>query len=113
VSRATPGLGCSVRCVGTNKAGSRCILLDRDEPYFEATCRKETRVTDERDDERQNPEEPESERLDQESEQRELEAAGWVRMEREGKIVWRNPESGHLYPQGAAVAFVRRSTDSG
>ena len=41
-------------------------------------------------------------------ERRELEAAGWVRMEREGKIVWRNPKSGHLYPQGAAVALVRR-----
>jgi hypothetical protein len=70
-------------------------------------------VTGERDDERRKQEEPEAERLDQEAERQDLEAAGWVRMEREGKIVWRNPESGHLYPQGAAVALVRRNTERG
>lgn len=70
-------------------------------------------MTGERDDERRKQEEPEAERLDQEAERQDLEAAGWVRMEREGKIVWRNPESGHLYPQGAAVALVRRNTERG
>ena len=36
-------------------------------------------------------------------EQRKLEAAGWKREERLGKLFWRNPQSGHLYPQGTAV----------
>ena len=49
----------------------------------------------------------EAEPIDKEAEQRELEAAGWEQVERQGKIVWRNPESGHLYPQGVAVALVR------
>lgn len=52
--------------------------------------------------------EPAAEGIDKEAEQRELEAAGWIRLERQGKIVWQNPESGHLYPQGAAINFVRR-----
>lgn len=56
-------------------------------------------------------EEPEIERIDKEAEQRELENAGWERLEREGKIVWRNPESGHLYPQGAALALARKNAD--
>lgn len=56
-------------------------------------------------------EEPVAEHIDKEAEQRELEAAGWERLEREGKIVWRNPESGHLYPQGAAIALLRRTAD--
>jgi hypothetical protein len=54
-------------------------------------------------------EEPATERIDKEAEQRELENAGWERLEREGKIVWRNPESGHLYPQGAALTLVRKN----
>lgn len=53
--------------------------------------------------------EPAAERIDKEAEQRELEAAGWIRLEQQGKIVWQNPESGHLYPQGAAIDFVRLS----
>ena len=57
--------------------------------------------------------EPMVERIDKEAEQRELKAAGWERIEREGKIVWRNPESGHLYPQGAAITLVRRNADPG
>lgn len=56
-------------------------------------------------------EEPVTEQIDKEAEQRQLEAAGWERIEREGKIVWRNPESGHLYPQGAALALVRKNED--
>jgi hypothetical protein len=24
-----------------------------------------------------------------------------------GKLVWRNPRSGHLYPQGAAISLIR------
>ena len=52
--------------------------------------------------------EPVTEQIDKQAEQRELEAAGWERIERQGKIVWRNPESGHLYPQGAAITRLRR-----
>lgn len=54
---------------------------------------------------------PFTEHIDPEAAQRELEAAGWVRMVRMGKIVWQNPESGHLYPQGAAVSLVRRKRE--
>lgn len=60
---------------------------------------------------RESQEEPLVERIDKEAEQRELEAAGWERIEREGKIVWRNPESGFLYPQGAAIALVREGAN--
>lgn len=52
--------------------------------------------------------EPIAEQIDKEAEQRKLEAAGWERIERQGKIVWRNPKSGHLYPQGAAIDRLRR-----
>lgn len=48
--------------------------------------------------------EPKSVPLDLEAQQRDLEAAGWERLYRTGKLLWRHPESGHLYPQGAAVA---------
>jgi hypothetical protein len=48
-------------------------------------------------------EEPEVAPLDQEAEQRELEEAGWERVYRQGKLLWRHPESGSLYPQGPAV----------
>ncbi len=51
--------------------------------------------------------EPEAVSIDPGNEQRELEAAGWERLERQGKIVWQNPHSGHLYPQGAAIALLR------
>ena len=40
-------------------------------------------------------------------EQRKLEAAGWERVERQGKLLWRNPQSGHLYTQGSAVKCSR------
>jgi hypothetical protein len=45
--------------------------------------------------------------IDLKAQEQELEAAGWERVERLGKIVWRNPESGHLYPQGVAIALIR------
>ncbi len=43
-------------------------------------------------------------------EQRELEEAGWemVYSEAQGEMLWRNPESGHLYPQSAAIDLLRR-----
>jgi hypothetical protein len=52
-------------------------------------------------------EEPENVLLDQEAEQRELEAAGWERVYRQGKLFWRHPESGGLYPQGPAIRRLR------
>ena len=55
--------------------------------------------------------EPEAVPVDPEAEQRELEAAGWARVERQGKLLWRHPESGYLYPQGPAVRRLRM--DSG
>jgi hypothetical protein len=45
--------------------------------------------------------------VDLKAQEQELEAAGWERLERLGKVVWRNPRSGYLYPQGAAIALVR------
>ena len=56
----------------------------------------------------QRQEQPMNEPLDLEAERRELEAMGWESLERAGKLVWRNPKSGHLYPQGAAISAVRR-----
>ncbi len=47
---------------------------------------------------------------DLEAQQSELETAGWTRTERQGKLFWRNPESGYVYPQGAAVEHLRRGT---
>lgn len=41
--------------------------------------------------------------IDPEGEQRELEAAGWERMDVQGKVLWVNPQSGHRYPQGPAI----------
>ena len=58
-------------------------------------------------------EEPTAERIDKEVEQRELESAGWEKIEREGKVAWRNPKSGFLYPQGTAIALVREGADLG
>lgn len=39
--------------------------------------------------------------------QRKLEAAGWERVYRQGKLFWRNPQSGYLYPQAAALQRLR------
>ena len=54
---------------------------------------------------------------DEEAEERELEAAGWERVERwgegSGETAWRNPQSGLVYPQGVAIALVREGADLG
>jgi plasmid stabilization system protein ParE len=46
--------------------------------------------------------------IDPEGEQRELEAAGWERMDVQGKVLWVNPQSGHRYPQGPAIRRLRQ-----
>ena len=46
--------------------------------------------------------------IDPEGEQRELEAAGWERVDVQGKVFWVNPESGHRYPQGPAILRLRQ-----
>ena len=51
--------------------------------------------------------------VDLEAQQRELEAAGWERLERMGKLDWRRPYSNYLYPQGAAIALLRTGRLSG
>ncbi len=48
-------------------------------------------------------EDPTSVSYDPSKEQRKLEAAGWELVDRQGKLFWMNPRSGHLYPQGAAL----------
>ncbi len=65
------------------------------------------------DGDRESRDEPMAVPVDTAAEQRELEEAGWVRVEREGKTLWQRPESGHLYPQGAAITLVRRDAHSG
>jgi hypothetical protein len=58
---------------------------------------KENRVS-----ERRDP------RNEKERQQHELEAAGWELVERGGgKTIWRNPQSGRLYPQYVAITMVR------
>lgn len=52
-------------------------------------------------------EDPLSVSYDPNKEQRKLEAAGWKRVDRQGKRFWRNPQSGYLYPQGTAVERLR------
>jgi hypothetical protein len=42
-----------------------------------------------------------------EEEQRKLEALGWTKFETQGKILWKNPQTGHLYPQDRAIALIR------
>jgi hypothetical protein len=44
---------------------------------------------------------------DLKAQEQELEAAGWERLERMGKVVWCSPGSGYLYPQGAAITLIR------
>jgi hypothetical protein len=47
-------------------------------------------------------------RNERERQRRELEEAGWELVERGGgKIIWRNPRSGALYPQSVAITMVR------
>ena len=47
-----------------------------------------------------------------EAEAHELEVAGWERLERQDGLVWRNPKSGLLYPQGVAVTMVREGAET-
>ena len=49
----------------------------------------------------------ETTQVELEAQRRELEAAGWERLDHLDKLVWRNSRSGYLYPQGAAIALVR------
>jgi hypothetical protein len=51
--------------------------------------------------------EPETVPVDVESQERQLEEAGWEPVDRMGKRVWRHPQSGHLYPHGSAVKRLR------
>jgi hypothetical protein len=45
---------------------------------------------------------------EKERQQGELEDAGWELVERgSGKTIWRNPQSGRLYPQYVAITMVR------
>jgi hypothetical protein len=49
-----------------------------------------------------------SARNERERQQAELEDAGWELVERgSGKTIWRNPQSGRLYPQYVAITMVR------
>jgi hypothetical protein len=50
---------------------------------------------------------PETVPLDLEAVENELGALGWELVEKADKRLWRNPNSGHLYPQGAAIALIR------
>jgi len=44
---------------------------------------------------------------------RELEAAGWERLERsDGKDIWLDPDNGFMYPQAVAVAMVREGKEA-
>jgi hypothetical protein len=68
----------------------------------------EGRRTSREDDGREEPKaKPETVPVDMERQERQLEEAGWERVERLGKRVWRHPESGHLYPQGPALKRLR------
>lgn len=56
---------------------------------------------------------PEAVPIDPEAERRKLEAAGWERFEEgTGEVVWWHPTSGTLYPQGEAIARLRRDSAS-
>ena len=47
-----------------------------------------------------------------EQDRRELEAAGWERLERsDGKDVWLDPDNGFMYPQDVAAALVREGKE--
>jgi hypothetical protein len=46
-----------------------------------------------------------------EEERRELEAAGWEPVEREGVTAWRRPKSPHLYPTDVALRLIREATE--
>ena len=58
------------------------------------------------------PYQPDAVPVDLETQRRELEEAGWTRLERMGKVVWQRPNSNYLYPQGVAIRLVREVTDN-
>ena len=62
--------------------------------------------------EKDRREDPLSVSYDPDKQQRKLEAAGWERVDRQGKLFWRNPRSGHLYSQGTAVERLKAITVS-
>ena len=45
-------------------------------------------------------------------EERELEGAGWERVEVEGETYWSKPDSGRLYPRGAAYDVHRGESEA-
>jgi hypothetical protein len=52
-------------------------------------------------------------RSEKERQRNELEGAGWELVERgSGKTIWRNPQSGRLYPQYVAITMVRDDVPS-
>jgi len=68
----------------------------------------ESRQTPREDDGREERKhQPETVPVDVESQERQLEEAGWEPIERLGKRVWRHLESGHLYPHGPALKRLR------
>ena len=46
-------------------------------------------------------------------EERELEEAGWERAGVRGETYWRKPDSGRLYPRGAARDVAKKDEDEG
>ena len=46
-------------------------------------------------------------RINTEGERR-LKEAGWERVEAQGRISWRRPDTGHLYPRGPAYDVHKR-----
>ena len=55
---------------------------------------------------------PDAVPVDLEAQRRELEEAGWKRLERLGKVVWQRPNSNYLYPQGVAIRLVRQAAEN-
>ncbi len=62
--------------------------------------------------EKDRREDPLSVSYDPDKQQRKLEAAGRARVDRQGKLFWRNSQSGHLYSQGTAVERLKAITVS-
>jgi hypothetical protein len=55
---------------------------------------------------------PDAVPVDLEAQRRELEEAGWTRLERLGKVIWQRPNSKYLYPQGVAIRLVREAAEN-
>jgi hypothetical protein len=50
---------------------------------------------------------------DKYAERRELIAAGWEPKDREGTVVWKNPQNGYWYPHDLAVDLARGTSGAG